>query len=198
MHDYHDAYKCFPPAYTVDENGKPLHSWRVLLLPFLEQNVLYAQIRLNEPWDSEHNRQFHDALISVFRCPSGCLPERFKREIPDLIIDGNCYYSVVVGPETPFIGSQPMPLSSISDGTSNTILVVERLLPVCWMDPNNEIGFDAACSGVNRNIHGIGSAHTGGANVAMADSSVHFLSDTIEPETLRAALTKAGGESAIW
>jgi len=158
---------------------------------------LYEKIRLDEPWDSEYNRQFHDVSLSAFRCPSAGLHERIRREMPNLVIDGNCYYSIVLGPETPFIGSKPMPFSSISDGTSNTIFVVERLLPVCWMDPNNEIGFDTACSGVNRNIHGIGSAHTGGANVAIADGSVQFISDTIKQETLRALLTKSGGESVI-
>ena len=50
---YHEVHGSFPPAYTVDENGKPLHSWRVLILPFIEQKALYDKIRLDEPWDSE-------------------------------------------------------------------------------------------------------------------------------------------------
>jgi len=198
FHTYHDAYHCFPPAYTVGENGKPLHSWRVLILPYIEQGTLYEQIRLDEPWDSEYNRKFHDVSIYGFCCPSAGLHERIRREMPNLIIDGNCYYSIVVGPEAIFHGSKAVPMGSISDGTSNTILVVERLLPVCWMDPNSEISFDVACKGINSNIYGIGSAHTGGANAAAADGSVQFISDTIKPETLRAYLTKAGGESVIW
>ena len=199
MHFYHDYYKCFPPAYTVDENGKPLHSWRVLLLPFMEQAPLYEKIRLDEPWDSEYNRQFHDKYISDFFCPSVTSRDGIANYfLPKREVSEKCYYSIVVGPETIFPGSQAMNLGSISDGTPNTVLVVERFLPVCWMDPNNEISFDTACSGVNRNIFGIGSVHTGGANVAMADGSVQFIEDTIQPETLRATLTKSGGESVVW
>ena len=67
LHSYHDTYHSFPPAYTVDEDGYPLHSWRVLLLPFLEENDLYKKIRLDEPWNSEHNRQFHRVQISRYR-----------------------------------------------------------------------------------------------------------------------------------
>ena len=59
LFNYRDEYGSFPPAYTVGENGKPLHSWRVLILPYLEGKELYSQIRLDEPWDSEHNSQFH-------------------------------------------------------------------------------------------------------------------------------------------
>ena len=49
MHTYNDYHKSFPPAYTTDEDGKPLHSWRVLILPFIEQRGLYESIRLDEP-----------------------------------------------------------------------------------------------------------------------------------------------------
>lgn len=66
FHNYHDMYGSFPPAYTKDENGKILHGWRVLILPFIEERELYEKIRLNEPWDSEYNSQFHDIEIRTF------------------------------------------------------------------------------------------------------------------------------------
>src|SRR5262249_21734482 len=56
MHSYHDTMGRFPPAIVRDKEGKPLYSWRVLLLPYLEQQNLYNQFKLDEPWDSEHNR----------------------------------------------------------------------------------------------------------------------------------------------
>ena len=56
MHVHHDAKQSFPPAYTADKDGKPLLSWRVLILPYVEQNELYKQFHLDEPWDSEHNK----------------------------------------------------------------------------------------------------------------------------------------------
>jgi len=71
LHNYHDKFGTFPPAYTVDQDGTPLHSWRTLLLPYLEEEQLYAQIRLDEPWDSIHNRQFADVQLSVYSCPKG-------------------------------------------------------------------------------------------------------------------------------
>ncbi len=84
LQNYHDTYNAFPPAYTVDEDGKPLHSWRVLILPFIEQQALYEQIRLDEPWDSEHNRQFHAVNMQEFRCPSAVDPRRESR--PDRLL----------------------------------------------------------------------------------------------------------------
>ena len=56
MQTYRDTYKVFPPAFIADADGKPMHSWRVLLLPYLEQQVFYMRYRFDEPWDSPHNR----------------------------------------------------------------------------------------------------------------------------------------------
>jgi len=202
MHNYHDVYKTFPPAYTVDESGKPLHSWRVLLLPFMYHQRLYDEIRLDEPWDSEHNRQFHSWVFSIYQCPAdkysgvraflaGRFPKIQRGEL-------NCNYSVVVGEQTIFPGSQPVKMSQITDGTSNTILIVERLYPVCWMDPTHEITFDDACLGINANVYGPGSGHRGGCNAATADGWTGYISETIEPKTFKAMLTKAGGEATDW
>jgi len=199
FHNYHDEYKCFPPAYTVDENGKPLHSWRVLILPHFnikEYEELYDQIRLDEPWNSEHNRQFHDIVISVYQCPTSQrngITTRFFPKLDDR--PGACYYSVVIGDETPFPGAASTSYADITDGTSNTFLVVERPIPVCWMDPNHEIHYDIAAKGVNRDLFGISSVHPGGANVVFADGSVHFLSETLCPKILRSLLTKAAGDA---
>jgi len=116
FHNYHDKHGHFPPAYTVDENGKPLHSWRVLILPFIEQSRLYDQIRLDEPWDSEHNRQFHSEAPRDFRCPSNSSA---------LFVPGGTTYSIVYGVKTPFHGSQGKTKADITGGTSNTIFLVE-------------------------------------------------------------------------
>ncbi|MDR1958101.1 MAG: DUF1559 domain-containing protein [Planctomycetaceae bacterium] len=188
MHNFHDARQTFPPAYTVDKDGKPLHSWRVLILPFIEQQALYEQIRLEEPWDSEHNKQFHNVNIPAFQCPSN------GQAGPGL----NCHYSVVVGKETPFEGSKQLTFGAITDGTSNTVMCVERRDPVCWMDPTSELTYEEVLeSGINRSPEGIGSFHTGGLNVVFCDGAVRFLPETVDLEILKAILTKAGGESAM-
>ena len=196
LHNYHETYGSFPPAFTVDDNGRPLHSWRVLLLPFLEYGeALYKEIRLDEPWDSEYNRQFHSIQIGPdrvgpFQCPSSGLPGRFRREMPDLATDLNCYYSVVIGEATPFPGAESTGFADITAGTSNTVFVVERLMPVCWMDPNNEIRFSLACDGINRKLEGIGSAHPAGVNVLYGDASTRFISNTIDPDEWKELLMR--------
>ena len=184
FHNYHDNYKCFPPAYSVDEDGKPLHSWRVLILPYIEQTALYEQIRLDEPWDSEHNHQFHAKAPSVFRCPSA----GELREAPSVPAPAGCFYSVIVGKETAFFGPETRSMSEASSPLSETIFLVERRMPVNWMDPSREITFETACQGVNVDAMGISSYHVGGVNVALGDGSCHFIADTIDSETLRKML----------
>ena len=188
MHNYHDAHRCFPPVMTTDKNGKPLHSWRVLILPFIEQAALYGQIRLNEPWDSEYNSQFHHLTIQTYQCPSAYSSP------------GMTTYSVVVGKECFFFEPNAKNgLGTITDGTSNTIALVERETPVCWMDPTQEITFAEACKGIHVSDEGLGSHHTGGINVGMFDGSVQFISQTIDLAVLRALFTRAGGESVgLW
>lgn len=179
LHNYHDAQEKLPPAFSVDKDGKPLHSWRVLLLPYIEQSELYEKIRLDEPWDSEHNKQFHAVDIPFFRCPS-------KGSKP-----GQCDYSVIVGDETVFKSNpkerNAQTFDDLSDGLSNTICLVERIEPVCWMDPTGEISFKDACNGIvcgkkakeeNKKAV-IGSNHAGGINVGFWDGSVRFVAETI-------------------
>ena len=69
MHNYEQANNGFPPAYSVDKNGKPLLSWRVAILPYLEEEDLHEQFHLDEPWDSEHNKKLIARMPAVFRCP---------------------------------------------------------------------------------------------------------------------------------
>jgi hypothetical protein len=185
FHNYHDSQGAFPPVFTVDKNGKPLHSWRVLILPYMEQMGLYESIRLNEPWDSEHNKQFHDKMPNVFRCPdSQGNPKR------------DTVYCFVVGKET--LGKtdgKGLNFSKITDGTSNTIGVAERKTPVCWMAPADILQEDAYL-GINKKAEGIGSGHQNkGTNVGVLDGSVRFLKEDTDLKTLKALLTIGGGET---
>jgi len=193
FHDYHEEHGHFPPAYSVDEDGKPLHSWRVLILPYIEQEALYEQIRLDEPWDSEYNRQFHEAVPGIFLCrsnPQHNSPDHSRREsapyIPSL---SGSTYSVVYGADAAFTGSQPTEFEDMKSGVSNTIVLVERRTPVNWMNPLSDITFETACRGINVDAMGISSYHAGGVNAAFGNGSVRFVSDHIDLETLRALLT---------
>ena len=188
LHNYHTVYGCFPPAYVADEQGRPMHSWRVLILPFLEREPLYEKYDFSEPWDGPNNSKLAGQIPSVFTCPSDA--RRSK-------VSTYTNYVAVVGPETAWPGAQPVKIPDILDGTSRTILVVEVAGPgVQWMEPR-DLDFTQMLHIVNpKSGAGISSEHAGGANVALVDGSVYFLDEQLPPEKLRALLTRAGGEAA--
>jgi len=184
-HNYLDCHGQLPPPFTVDANGKPLHSWRVLILPYMEHEALYQQIRLNEPWDSEHNKQFHDKMPIYFRCLASTLGNPNRDTV----------YCMVVGNETIGVpNGKGLLFSQITDGSSNTILLTERKTPVCWMEPV-DILQEHAYLGVNQHEFGIGSEHPGGVTIGIADGSTRFMSENVSLKMLKAFLTKAGGET---
>jgi hypothetical protein len=173
---YQRRHGTLPPPYTVDAQGKPLHSWRVLLLPYLGQQELYGKLRLDEPWNSEHNRPFHDEPLAVYQCPSTELTP------------GQTTYSVVVGQNTAFQTSKG---KSLDDFGVNLILVVEREQSIGWMDPTSELVEAIASKGINRQQEdavGMGGPHSGGMNVGLRDGSARFISETIDLLLLRGLL----------
>jgi hypothetical protein len=171
--NYENQTGHFPPPYTVDENGRPLHSWRTLMLPFMEYNDLYEKIRFDEPWDSEYNKRFHDFDIPLLRCPNAD-PNRPRTS--------TCY-DVVIGPNTAFPPSdgETQPKVSIDDilnsAGATTILLVERKMPVHWMEPNS-IDIDDLANEINWR-------HNDSAYFSLADRSVRFLWKGISPDVLR-------------
>ena len=183
FHNYHVAHNHFPPAYSIDESGKPLHSWRVLILPYIEQKDLYEKIRLDEPWDSEYNRQFHSQAPSIFLCPSSNI-----REVERVPAPSASYYSVIDGAEAAFFGSQTRSKSDVKK-PDETIFLVERRIPVNWMDPSREMTFETASKGANVDAMGISSYHSGSALAGFGDGRVQTISKSVNSETLRKLLT---------
>ena len=182
LHAYTDVWASLPPAYTVDTSGRPLHSWRVLILPFMDYGGLYDQIRLDEPWDSPHNAALAAQMPVAFRCPSHEEDGQF-----------HTHYLAVVGPDTVFTGTESPRLSSILDGLSNTIAVVESTESAHWMEPR-----DMAFEGMSFTINdpggrALGSEHPGGVSILMCDDSVRFLLDDTLPETVRQLLLRDDG-----
>ena len=174
---YEREHGTLPPAYTVDADGNPLHSWRVLLLPYLGKAELYGKLRLDEPWDSQHNRQFHDAAVPVYQCPSADLKP------------GQTAYSVVVGENTAFQAGKG---KSLDDFGMNLILVVEREQSRRLDGP--DVGTDRIdCPGGNqsteRYVDGIGKRDSSGrVERGPANGSARFISETIEPLPLQGLL----------
>ncbi|MGO8744381.1 MAG: DUF1559 domain-containing protein [Thermoguttaceae bacterium] len=180
MHNYHDVYKHFPAAAGCGPDGKPLLSWRVYILPFVEQKHLFDQFHLNEPWDSPHNKPLIGQMPAAFRSP------RSKAE------KGKTNYLVPVGNGALYTSSRDEPqLKQITDGTSNTIMAVEvdDRHAVVWTRPN-DFAFDPKDP-----KKGIGSLYEGEFNTAFCDASVRFISRNIDPKTLAALFTRAGGEA---
>lgn len=182
LHVYHDIYQSLPPAYIADANGKPMHSWRVLILPYMDAEELYKQYRFDEPWDGPHNSQLAAKMPPAFQCPSepAGSPET--------------HYMVVVGEGAIFDGDQPPKFSDVTDSLSNTIMVVESSTSTNWLAPV-DLSFSQMSFTINdASKPAIGSKHAGGVNVARADAAVFYLRPPVPPETLRAWLTRAGGE----
>jgi prepilin-type processing-associated H-X9-DG protein len=186
LQNYHDTYNGFPPAYVADASGKPMHSWRVLILPFLEQS-LHDQYDFREPWDGPNNIKLLDHMPASFACPSW----HDHHNAPTTLTS----YVVVTGPGTIFPGATTTKIEDIKDGTSNTLMVVEVAnMKIPWTSPQD---FDPRTMSFRINDPrrpGISSRHPGGANVVFADGSTRFLFDTITPGNLRALITIAGGE----
>ncbi|MBI5757906.1 MAG: DUF1559 domain-containing protein, partial [Planctomycetales bacterium] len=184
LHNYHDTYQAFPPAFTVDAQGKPLHSWRVLILPFLGEAGLYNSIDQSQAWDSPQNAAFQLQMPAVYTCPSHGSPGTSN---------GLTHYAAIVGAQCVFQGEKTTAMRDITDGTSNTILIGEvSQATISWMSPT-DVSFDTF-TGIGGS-GGFSSHHTGGVHMLMCDGAVRFISQNIDGQTLRALFTRAGNEN---
>ena len=181
--NYHDTYGCFPPAYIADRDGKPMHSWRVLILPFLEQQELYKAYNFDEPWNGPSNRKLASRIGSIY-LRSGLESNQAQ----------TTSFVAVVGPQTIWPGSKPTRREDLGDGAQSTLMVVE--VPdgqVLWMEPR-DLEFDKMSFRINDGSgHGLGS-RLGGARVVSADTTVRTLPDDYDSDKLRAELTTDGGD----
>ncbi|HEY1603706.1 MAG TPA: DUF1559 domain-containing protein [Pirellulales bacterium] len=177
MLNYHDTFNKLPAAYSGTAE-KPLLSWRVALLPYLEQQALYNDFHRDEPWDSEYNKALVAKMPDVYRAPTSVLK------------DGRTVYVTPRGDNTSFPGGKNIGLAHITDGTSNTIAVVEvdDAAAVPWTKPD-DWKFEPQDPKAE-----LGGHYLGGFHAALCDGSVHFIADTIAEPTLTALFTRNGGE----
>jgi type II secretory pathway pseudopilin PulG len=181
MHNYNHNNQRFPGAASYDASKKPLLSWRVELLPYLEERKLYDQFHRDEPWDSDHNKKLIEKMPAVFADPS--LDGGIVRQ-------GKTTFVAPTGKETLFDSQEGPKLPSITDGLSNTIMIVEASpdRAVIWTKPD-----DIEIDGQNPQA-GLGGAHVGVFLAAFADGSVRGLSFDIDPTLLKSLFTPHGGE----
>ncbi len=182
MHNYHDTFGRLPPAAVCGPDGKPLLSWRVLLLPFLGEENLFNQFHLDEPWDSPHNIQLLSQMPSYYGPYKGDPPK-----------NGMTCFQVFVGPGAAFEGTTGLTLDDFKDGTSNTILIVEAWDPVPWTKPE-DLTFDP--NGPLPRMGGI--VKDGRFRAAFADGSVHDIPKETAEQTIRALITRNGNEIITW
>jgi hypothetical protein len=181
MNNYNAVNGHLPEAVPEPKLKGPTQlSWRVELLPYLDQDVLYKQFHHDEPWDSPHNKALLTTMPSVFAHPKH----------PQENAQGLTYYRVFVGDHTPFppgkVSSIP---GSFPDGLANTILIIEAADPVPWTKPD-ELGYDP-----NKPLPRLGGHYPVGVNAALADGSVLFLrvGNGLSEQTLRSAIDPADG-----
>lgn len=179
MHNYESAYRRLPARATYDKQGKPLLSWRVAILPFIEQDALFKQFHMNEPWDSEHNRKLIAQMPAVFRSPS-------QTGEP-----GTTVYLTPNGEGTLFGGKEGMKFAQVTDGLSNTIMAVEANndQAVIWTKPD-DLKYEAKDP-----LKGLGHLRPGIFEALLGDGSVRVISNTVDADVLRALFTFGGGEA---
>lgn len=178
--NYESAHGTFPPYATFDDDGKPLLSWRVHLLPFLEQNELYEQFHLDEPWDSEHNK----ALIAK-------MPEIFRDPASAATTDGKSNYLGVLGEGMYFEpAGEGRSINEFEDGLSQSIALVQVdddhaqpwTKPADWSPDAEDI------------LLGLGGLHTTIFLASLGDGSVKAFSNAVDSDAFQAFLTINGGE----
>lgn len=182
--NYHDTHGTFPPAYIADENGKPMHSWRVLILPWLEEQALYDQYRFDEPWNSPHNQSLARYMPRSYRSPT----EPFSPTRTNVV--------VIVGPETAFPGTRSTKLADFKDGSANCILLAEVAdSDINWMEPRDLDTATMSFQVNDPNKPSISAVRWRAPYVIFADTiHAYALPHDFKSDDLKALTTIGGGE----
>jgi hypothetical protein len=179
--NYEADYGALPPAYTMDAAGQPLHSWRTLLLPYLDQAALYERIDLSKPWDDPANAVALETVIEVYQCPH-------LHPASNLTT-----YAAMAGPDAFFLPTESRRLDEITDGTANTLMLIELppQMAFPWMAPRDGgVEFFTSWSGDAQLGHG------DGTHVMFADIRTRLFKFDRSPEQRAALITIDGGEAA--
>ena len=174
LNEYHKAHGRFPAAASYDTQGQPLLSWRVELLPFLGERALHQQFKLDEPWDSVHNKKMLKKMPKVFQTWS---PESWKTR-----------YLAFTGPGSAFEGTKGLARSDFKDGPEQTLLLADAGFGhgVTWSKPADLVCGAAGDLPVFE--------HNFGFSAVFADGSARWVNGGLDAKVLRALITRSGGE----
>jgi hypothetical protein len=161
------------PAPAIRKGGRPLLSWRVAILPFLEEFSLHERFHLDEPWDSPHNASLLDEMPRAYAPVTGTDAAPYTT-----------YYQGIVGPGSVFDGDEGTKIADVIDAARPTLMVVEAAQPAPWTKPEDVPYSDA------EPLPTLGGQFGDGFYGGLAEGSVRFFSDSIAPETLRALITQ--------
>ena len=183
LYMYHDTNKTLPERVALATDGSPGLSWRVTLLPFLEESLLYKKFRLDQPWNSPHNLPFINERPQLYACPAA--KRRLKSE--------SDYYAIG-GPDSCLPDGNAVTLQEIkdADGTSNTVAIVEsHTFNATWSEPRD---LDPAKTSWRINQpNAPSSGHKGGSVVLFADGSTRFVSEDTDPEVVKQLANRRDG-----
>lgn len=201
FHNWADAHDGRFTDAIVRDDGRPPHSWRIELLPYIDEAPLFNEYDQSLAWNSAANIKFAQRKIRVYQCPA--LPEPLRQNDQGQVYTA---YATVIGKDTLFPDGKGTRLREIEDGTSNTALVVEACgQQIVWSEPRDiemaarNVGINLPSSkpnqsrGVWSSFHGL--FHSRGAHVLLADGSVRWISKDTDLQVLNALLTRKGGET---
>ncbi|MBX3414725.1 MAG: DUF1559 domain-containing protein [Pirellulales bacterium] len=184
LHNYAEVYGALPPAYTTDASGQLLHSWRTLILPYMEMHSLYDSIDLTKPWDDPTNEAARASVVPFYLCPSAS----------NKLDPTHTTYLAIVTPHSCLQANSPRRFAEITDGTAGTmvILEVDEDHAVHWMAP---IDADEQLVLSLREFPPL--SHPAGMHAAFADGSVHFLQADLPADQRRALISIAGNDQNV-
>jgi Protein of unknown function (DUF1559) len=183
MHNYHDVNGKMA-SNIYDKNGKPILSWRVHMLPYIEQDNLYRQFKLDEPWDSDNNKRLIESMPKVYMVPNA------KPTKPGTTFYQGFTCAKGTSPRSFFIDDPKgrTSFAQITDGTSNSLMIVEAAEAVVWTKPDDLV-YDP-----KKDLPKLGGHSANGFNALFGDGSVRFIRDMVDKMTLKALVTIDGGE----
>jgi prepilin-type processing-associated H-X9-DG protein len=183
--NYEDKHRSLPPVCLTDGMGTPVHSWRTLILPEIEEQELFNRYRIGEPWNSPHNKKLTETPIGMFRCPRDNGAGEYDTS-----------YVAIVGPNTAWATNKGTKLSQIKDRSKTILLIEMKKSGIKWAEPR-DLDLSNLPPGVTKQnlLQTLSNHADGSVNVVFADGHTDSISSSIPWVEFEAMLSISGGET---